>query len=515
MITIHSSARSLYRSLVTLPDPFKQVQHELASLIAVLDTAQCSFACDCTEGYISIEQELQSCEENLQRLRMLYHDIDGSDSRSLEISNRKSHAIEEIGEIRQRISWSVQVLISLNTSMIQLVQYHNEGNGGTDLYPRKSQNYIKQMLKTFIDDVNRGKRPTSIFSNVSLSSSDKETWEQLRKELQSAGISPHSFSHNFDLIIATLKKDGFGDDIPDLGRITQHLVSLDLEEPSNLRSGHTRATSTKQASQDTSPMRGSTSTDNAKQFFATWGRQPFRIDKALLKALGARDDLISCAEDGDLRSVMQKLDQGADMDASNSTGETALSLAAANGHKEIVLLLFTKGANVDAMNNDRETAVIQAAKNGHADIVKVLLSHEGQQPNDVYEAALKMAATNGHESVVRLLLENAVNANAINPHDENDNTALYHATTKGHLSVVRLLLDYGVDTTIMNYWDKSALFAAVATENTDVLRYLLKHGVKIDRRAKNASIYADKREIYHMVSDEEDARRERSSPGYL
>lgn len=515
MTTIHSSARSLYRSLVTLPDPFKQVQHELASLIAVLDTAQGSFACDCTEAYISIEQELRSCEENLQRLRTLYHDIDGSDSRSLESSNRKNHAIEELGEIRQQISWSVQVLISLNTNMIRLVQCRSERNESTDLYLRESQDYIQRMLKTFIADVKRGKRPMSIFSNDSLSSSEKETWEQLRKELQSAGISPNSFSHNFDLIIAILNKDGFGEGIPDLDRISQHFASFDLEETSGFHSGHTVATSITQTSRDTSP-RASTVTNNLMRRFAAWkgwmGEPPPQTDKKPFEALEVKDDMISCAENGDLRSVIQHFEQGADINAANATGETALSRAAANGHKDIVLLLFAKGAKVDTMNKHRETAFIQAAKNGHADIVKILLAHEGDGHDQGCEAALKKAAGNGHESVVKLFLENAVNANAINRDDENDNTALYNAAAKGHVGIVRLLLDHGVDTTTMNFWDESALFAAISGGNKMAVRYLLKYGVEIDGRAQNASLGLERLEIWKMLNAESSARFERRYP---
>ena len=55
------------------------------------------------------------------------------------------------------------------------------------------------------------------------------------------------------------------------------------------------------------------------------------------------------------------LDAGANVDAANKHGDTALILAACNGRMEIVRLLLDAGANVDAANTKGGTALTLAA----------------------------------------------------------------------------------------------------------------------------------------------------------
>jgi ankyrin repeat protein len=49
-------------------------------------------------------------------------------------------------------------------------------------------------------------------------------------------------------------------------------------------------------------------------------------------------------------------------------------VAAASGHAEIVEILLREGANVEATNRDGNTALILAERSGYADIVELLLA---------------------------------------------------------------------------------------------------------------------------------------------
>ena len=64
---------------------------------------------------------------------------------------------------------------------------------------------------------------------------------------------------------------------------------------------------------------------------------------------------------------------GAEVNAKNNGGDTALTLAAHNGHTETVQTLSAAGAEVNAKNN-RGGTVILAAQDGHTEIVHSLLS---------------------------------------------------------------------------------------------------------------------------------------------
>lgn len=64
------------------------------------------------------------------------------------------------------------------------------------------------MLVTFIDELRSGKRESSamsVLSTGSLSQDEKEEWRQLRKELESIGITPDVFARNRDFILNTLR----------------------------------------------------------------------------------------------------------------------------------------------------------------------------------------------------------------------------------------------------------------------------------------------------------------------
>ena len=53
------------------------------------------------------------------------------------------------------------------------------------------------------------------------------------------------------------------------------------------------------------------------------------------------------------------------MDAADDQGFTALQMAAANGHQELVRLLIMKGAALEKSNNYDWTPLLHAARLGH------------------------------------------------------------------------------------------------------------------------------------------------------
>jgi beta-lactamase regulating signal transducer with metallopeptidase domain len=113
--------------------------------------------------------------------------------------------------------------------------------------------------------------------------------------------------------------------------------------------------------------------------------------------------------------------------------------AAENGDLSSIDELLNEGANVNCALNGDGSPLIGAARKGRIDAVRLLLER-GADPNMPVRGdgnPLIMAAREGHVNVAALLLDRGANIDQIVPGDEN---ALIQASGAGHLQVVKLLV---------------------------------------------------------------------------
>src|SRR5699024_2271659 len=91
--------------------------------------------------------------------------------------------------------------------------------------------------------------------------------------------------------------------------------------------------------------------------------------------LGANTPLIEAAQEGHYPIVERLLQADAIINATNSSGDTALALAAENGHIDIVRLLIACGADVDGSSQKigGRTALMKAVQAGRLEIVSLLI----------------------------------------------------------------------------------------------------------------------------------------------
>ncbi len=113
---------------------------------------------------------------------------------------------------------------------------------------------------------------------------------------------------------------------------------------------------------------------------------------------------------GDVAALEHLLDSGADVNALNQHGQTAIMNAAHHGQVEIVRLLIDRGADLNRSAKYGLTALMLAVIGGHAAVVEMLvragadtnLSGTGA-PGFAGKTALDLAAGHSRESLERLL----------------------------------------------------------------------------------------------------------------
>ena len=74
----------------------------------------------------------------------------------------------------------------------------------------------------------------------------------------------------------------------------------------------------------------------------------------------------------DARKVEEAIMNGANVNATDDYGNTALMLAASHGQTEVAEVLLKHGADVNAKNNNGNTALTLATKKGRTKTVELL-----------------------------------------------------------------------------------------------------------------------------------------------
>lgn len=177
-------------------------------------------------------------------------------------------------------------------------------------------------------------------------------------------------------------------------------------------------------------------------------------------------------------------------------GQTALMVAAENGHLEIVnLLLRTAGDKayilISTRSYDGKSALVFAAKNGHLSILNTILEAAGEKaPEVVYPAkgfeldrtALKISVENGRADIVSALINAAGNRTihlVFSKTGAMGETALMLAAEKGHFNIVKILLKAAGSyaSQLINLRDslhnKHALMFAAENGHLEIVKILL------------------------------------------
>ena len=268
---------------------------------------------------------------------------------------------------------------------------------------------------------------------------------------------------------------------------------------------------------------------------------------ALLFASAPDAPVADAAMRGDAEAVMALIKSGADVNAPQGDGMTALHWAALDGHPDIAQTLVYAGARIDPITRlGAYTPLHLAAKGGRVEIVGILLgagANVEARTSTGGATAMHLAAQAGSAEIITALLDKGANPNA--PVTENtltrtiftmqwfweegatpfiragqsSDTSLmklllkykadpqartvlgdnamtasagigwvegvtYERSAKENVEAIRMLLDLGVDPNHANNEGRTALMGAAMKGRGDVVLLLVERGAKLETRDK-------------------------------
>ena len=218
------------------------------------------------------------------------------------------------------------------------------------------------------------------------------------------------------------------------------------------------------------------------------------------------EDFLAAVTRGDAAEVRALLDRGADVNARNDNGDSALMLAVLYGDADLVKLLLDRKADPKhaneagatalhwAMDNPAEVEALLAAgadpnaittwgytplmaavvRQDSAAVVPILLEH-GADPNRTSGHSMRavILAGGGDTRSLQALLDHGADARA---KTNAGFSALHSAANKGNVDNVRLLLSRGADANSPDAEKRTPLMWAAQMGSTEVVTTLLAHG---------------------------------------
>ena len=204
--------------------------------------------------------------------------------------------------------------------------------------------------------------------------------------------------------------------------------------------------------------------------------------------------LMLAAEYGHADVIKLLIEKGADFSIMDGGGQNALCIAAQNGQVSAVAAFFELGlANANSGDYWKTPILTIAAGNGHKDLVQFLLDN-GAEVNRLggfggSSTAIKDAVCDNHIEIVKLLLDAGADVNLGDKigglKTGNAEPVLIMACRtydkKINIDMLKLLLDAGADVNATGNCNDTALFDAVDdNRNIDAVRLLLENGADVN-----------------------------------
>eukprot|EP00106_Octopus_bimaculoides_P015464 XP_014782906.1 PREDICTED: tankyrase-1-like [Octopus bimaculoides] len=192
------------------------------------------------------------------------------------------------------------------------------------------------------------------------------------------------------------------------------------------------------------------------------------------------------AKQGNVQACRLLLSHGVDPTTMSLQGYTAAQLASENVKK-----ILREGPSIGVVEVDIQ--LLEAAKSGDLDLVKKLVTAQPSAVNcrDLdgrHSTPLHFAAGYNRVSVVDFLLQNGADVHA---KDKGGLVPLHNACSYGHYEVTELLIKHGALVNVADLWKFTPLHEAAAKGKFEICKLLLKHGADLNKKNRDGHIPLD------------------------
>lgn len=182
----------------------------------------------------------------------------------------------------------------------------------------------------------------------------------------------------------------------------------------------------------------------------------------------------------------------------DGSGNTPLHYAAEWNLKDALSSLIQKGANVNAVNSNGESALFSAVKADSPEIIQLLVEngiitdtrsnltrdHLGNTP---LHYAVKWNSLNAAQSIISLGFD-------VNSQNLSGKTALSDSARSGKIEMTQLLIQFGANVNSADISGKTALIDSIQSGNEEMISLLLKNGANPQIQEMNG------RNAYHEAA---------------
>lgn len=193
-------------------------------------------------------------------------------------------------------------------------------------------------------------------------------------------------------------------------------------------------------------------------------------------------------ESGYPEVISYLIDRGGKIESRNEFKRTPLiATARESGNLEIIKILVDKGADINARDISNDTALTLAAWRGFKDVVNLLVEKKSVIPEDKKLESLWFAVENDLNGLYQYLIKNGLDLEKLKDKQQN---LINSAAAGGSVEIFKSLVQKGFDPDFKDKDGWTPLHYAASQGKVGMIEYLIKIGVdKNQRNQKGETAY--------------------------